>query len=237
MNYGELRAQLEEDLAWRLDELRHLRNSLLGGLEPASWPASALRAILVMQYAHLEGFAHNAFRLYIDAVNSQQLRAHELRPHLFASALVSEFDALRQGGNEQESGEGRLMRRANSQFKFVEKLRLLSNAVVTVDADHAVSMEMNFGADVLRRTLFMLGIPETEVDNSYYSSLEFVRRARNDIAHGSRRERVEPGLFEAHRSKCERFMNELVRLIGHAVQDEMYRPDGSESAVSLTPGT
>jgi hypothetical protein len=177
-----------------------------------------------MQYAHLEGFAHNAFKLYVDAVNAQGLPANELRPHLFATALVPEFDALRLGGNEQESNEGRLTRRANMQFRFVEKLRTLSVGEVAIDADHAVSMEMNFGADVLKRTLFMLGIPETEVDSSYFRSLEFVRRARNDIAHGARRERIDSSLFEAHRTKCEQFMNELARLISTAVRREWYRP-------------
>ena len=223
MNFEELRAQLEEDLAWRFDELRHLRNTLLGSLDRDNWPTSALRAILVMQYAHLEGFAHNAFRLYIDAINARKLRAHEIRPNLFACALTPEFDELRRGGSDQESVEGRLTRRANSQVKFVDKLRLLSSGEILIDADRSVSMEMNFGADVLRRTLFMLAIPESEVDLRYYSSLEFVRRARNDIAHGSRREVISSRLFSQHQRLCEQFMNELARIISAAVRQEWFK--------------
>lgn len=223
MNHTELRAQLEDDLSWRLDELRHLRNTLLGDLDRDQWPVSALRTILVMQYAHLEGFAGNAFRLYVDAVNSRALQPGEAQPHLFASALLPEFDALRMGSSEQESNEGRLTRRAHNQVYFVERLLQLSRGIITIDVEKAVSMEMNFGSDVLRRTLFMLGIPASAVDNSYYSSLEFVRRARNDIAHGSRRERIEPGLFEAHRLKCEQFMSELARLISSALIGEWFK--------------
>lgn len=230
MDYTELRIQLEDDLSWRLDELRHLRNVLLGNLERSSWPVSALRAILVMQYAHLEGFAGNAFHLYIDAVNSRGLQANDAQPHLFASALVPEFDALRQSGSEQETYEGRLTRRARNQVNFVERVLHLSAGTLAIDADKAISMEMNFGSDVLRRTLYMLGIPASEVDRNYYASLEFVRRARNDVAHGSRRERIEAGLFEAHRIKCEQFMNELVRLISAAVREEWFRA----GAVSVT---
>lgn len=225
MNYTELRAQLEDDLSWRLDELRHLRNTLLGDLDRDQWPVSAIRTILVMQYAHLEGFAGNAFRFYVDAVNSEELQPGVAQPHLFASALLPEFDALRMGGNDQESSEGRLTRRARNQVDFVARLLELSKSVIAIDAEKAVSMEMNFGSDVLRRTLFMLGIPFSSVDNSYYSSLEFVRRARNDIAHGSHRERIEPGLFEAHRVKCEQFMGELARLIGAAVSGEWFKAE------------
>jgi hypothetical protein len=118
--------------------------------------------------------------------------------------------------------EGRLTRRASMQVKFVDKLRVLSAGEVSIDADRSISMEMNFGADVLRRTLLMLAIPETEIDVSYYSSLEFVRRARNDVAHGSRKEVISARLFDRHQRVCEQFMNELARLIGAAVRQEWF---------------
>lgn len=177
-----------------------------------------------MQYAHLEGFAQNAFSLYVQAINDQQMSAKDLHPNLFACALVPEFDAIRLGiGNDQESEDGRLMRRAKLQVAFVEKVRALADQALSIDIDAAVSMEMNFGSDVLRRTLYRLGFPDNAVNRSHYNSLEFVRTARNDIAHGSRKERIEAGLFEAHRRKCEQFMNDLSRLITSAVDQEWYR--------------
>ncbi|MGI5162157.1 MAE_28990/MAE_18760 family HEPN-like nuclease [Microbispora sp. CA-102843] len=231
MDPADLRAQLEDDLAWRLDELRHLRNQLIGALGRDQWPIASMRAILVMQYAHLEGFSHNAFSLYVDAINTCRLDAKALHPHLFATALVPEFDAVRLGaGGDQESEHGRLTRRARSQVAFVTKILQLSESPLTIEADAAVSMEMNFGADVLRRTLYRLGIPESEVSKHYYESLEFVRRTRNDIAHGSRKEKIEPGLFDAHRRKCEQFMNDLARLISRAIANEWYKADAFSPA-------
>ncbi len=223
MNIADLRAELEEDLAWRLDELRHLRNDLLGARMPADWPVSALRAILVMQYAHLEGYSRNAFTLYVMAVNSQQLKSQELKPHLFASACTTEFEALRLPSPDTESEDGKLTRRAKKQLEFVERLRQLHDSVVTIDPDAAISMEMNFGRDVLRRTLFRLGIPDSAVSRSYLDSLEFVRNTRNDIGHGNRKERIPASLFQAHQRKCEQFMRDLGRLITTAVTSEYFR--------------
>lgn len=181
-----------------------------------------------MQYAHLEGFAQNAFSLYVKAINDGQMAAGELHPNLFACALVPEFDAIRLGSNnDQETEDGRLLRRAKLQVTFVQKVRDLTEQVLLLDPAKAVSMEMNFGADVLRRTLFRLGIPDDAVERSYFASLEFVRVTRNDIAHGSRKERIPSGLFEAHRQKCEEFMNDLSRLISLAVNEEWYKFDGS----------
>jgi hypothetical protein len=223
MDVSDIRSELEEDLTWRLDEIRHLRNTLLGDVDSAQWPVVAMRSILVLQYAHLEGFAKNTFSIYVSAVNQQTLRASEIHPHLFASALTEEFESVRRGAGDTESEDDRLTRRAKNQVQFVERLRTLSGEVCRIDVDSAVSMEMNFGRDVLRRTLYRLGIPEDSFDHAYYMALEFVRRTRNDIAHGDRKERIEPGAFEANIRKCEDFMNALNRLITRAVSEDMFK--------------
>ncbi|MGW4292780.1 MAE_28990/MAE_18760 family HEPN-like nuclease [Micromonospora chersina] len=223
MNLNDLRVQLEEDLAWRLDELRRLRNELLGSRRPEEWPVAALRSILVMQYAHLEGYARQAFTLYVTAINARKMQSHELKPHLFASACTAEFEALRLPSPDTESEDGKLTRRAKKQVEFVERIRTLHMSAVTIDPEAAISMEMNFGSDVLRRTLFRLGIPESEVSRSYFKSIEFVRNTRNDIAHGNRKERIPPGLFQAHQRTCEQFMQDLARLITTAVAREYFK--------------
>src|SRR5271154_5414976 len=223
MDVSDIRSELEEDLAWRLDEIRHLRNSLLGDVDRDQWPAVAMRSILVLQYAHLEGFARNCFSVYVTAVNRQTLSASELHPHLFASALIVEFEAVRRGVGDTESEDDRLTRRARNQVHFVQRLRALNDEVCQIDVDSTVSMEMNFGRDVLRRTLYRLGIPEDSFDHAYYTALEFVRRTRNDIAHGNRRDRIAPAEFEANIRKCEDFMSALNRLITRAVSEEMFK--------------
>ncbi|MEW2087556.1 MAE_28990/MAE_18760 family HEPN-like nuclease [Streptomyces sp. NPDC005283] len=228
MNVAELRAQLEEDLTWRLDELRHLRNRLLGSESEDKWSASSMRAILVMQYAHLEGFTRNAFALYVSVINSRQIVATQLQPQLLAAALGVEFDALRKnrGENEDEEEEGgKLTRRARNQVSFLQRLQELAAGPLEISADTAISVEMNLGRDVLRRCLYMLAIPMDEVSRAQYSSIEFVKNARNDIAHGSRKERISAGMFKAHTVKCEQFMNDLTRIITSATSKQLFRVD------------
>lgn len=219
----DVRAQLEEDLAWRLDELRHLRNSLLGDLPQDEWPASSLRTILVMQYAHLEGFAKVSFGLYVDAINARALPMTELQPSLMAAALTREFKSLQAGSSSDDSGtEDKLLRKARKQVAFLERLRTLGASDGLTIPDEAVSMEMNIGADVLKRTIFLLGMPEHTFNAAQLSSVEFVKNARNDIAHGSRRDRISPRMFDSHRSQCERFMADLSRIISTATSEEWF---------------
>ncbi|QWB24226.1 MULTISPECIES: MAE_28990/MAE_18760 family HEPN-like nuclease [Streptomyces] len=220
-----MRAQLEEDLAWRLDELRHLRNQLLGDSKRESWTAAAMRTILVMQYAHLEGFTRNSFHVYVTAINEASLNASELQPQLLASALASEFTALRRnvGADDDKDDEGRLTRRAQNEVAFTSKLLDVMAVPLTLTAEEAVSMEMNMGRDVLRRCLYLLAIPGDKVNKHQYNAIEFVKNARNDIAHGSRKERFSPALFEAHREKCEQFMRDLMRVITLAATEQWYK--------------
>ncbi|MET9255788.1 MAE_28990/MAE_18760 family HEPN-like nuclease [Streptomyces sp. NPDC003717] len=233
MNVAELRAQLEEDLAWRLDELRHLRNRLLGDEIESEWSVSSMRAILVMQYAHLEGFTRNAFALYVSAINSRKMTAGQLKPQLLAAALGVEFDALRKNKGEhddEDEEEGKLTRRARNHVSFLQRLQELTAGHLEISSDTAISMEMNMGRDVLRRCLYMLAIPIDEVSRAQYSSIEFVKNARNDVAHGSRKERISSGMFKSHAIKCEQFMKDLTRIITSAMSRQLFLAESDATA-------
>ena len=221
MNVAEMRAQLEADILWRLDEIRHLRNLLLQGEEPEKASVYSLRAILVMQYAHLEGFTRTALSLYIDAINSQRLSAKSLRPELLAAALAGEFDTLRRGV-PASGDDGKMTTRARHQIAFVQRLQELSEGPVSIAAEVAVSLEMNLGSDVLKKCLVALGISTEKVARDQYSAIDFVKNVRNDIAHGGRKEKIPGGLFSAHLKKCEEFMNELARVLTRAVSEKWF---------------
>ncbi|MEU2683633.1 MAE_28990/MAE_18760 family HEPN-like nuclease [Streptomyces hygroscopicus] len=222
MNVSEMRAELEDDMAWRLDEIRHLVNHLLGDKKAGEASVYSLRAILVMQYAHIEGFTRNALALYVKAINARQIPAKELQPELLSAALGAEFDGLRRG-SEARDGEGKLTTRARQQVAFVRKLQELAEGPVSIAAEVAASMEMNLGSDVLKRALVNLAIPVDKVANDQYSSIEFVKRVRNDIAHGSRKEKIPEGMFSEHLKRCERFMSGLSRVLTQALSEQWFR--------------
>jgi len=229
---AEFRAELEEDLAWRLEELLHLRRELLSEPDMAKWSTASMRTILVMQYAHLEGFVRNTMALYVQIINEGGHVASSLKAELIASALAKEFRTLRQGiedgsgtgpqATSDASEAGRLTRRAQREVQFVHRVRDFERSAIRIDADEAVSMEMNLGSDVLKRSFYALCVAESGLDSTYYRTLEFIRKTRNDVAHGSRTQRIPPGLFEAHRKKSELFMGELQRLMTRAVREEWY---------------
>ena len=77
MNAIELRALLEHEIAWRQDELRTIRNALnTGGADEET--TEHRRTLIVMSYAHLEGFVKQALGTYADHINRTRMPCGEL---------------------------------------------------------------------------------------------------------------------------------------------------------------
>ena len=76
MNIAELRAELEADRAWREDEIRNFQNR--GAAIPEEQEQKRYRrALILLLYAHFEGFCKFAFTLYATAVSSSGISCGE----------------------------------------------------------------------------------------------------------------------------------------------------------------
>lgn len=220
----EVRSELEAELTWRRTELRVIRNRLLFPVPDGEDLDRVLRTLVVLQYAHLEGFAKQALGIYASAINAEAIPSTEANRRLVASGLVVEIDALRSpAGGEAESGDGPKMRRARREVDFVDKLFSLIESHVVLNVDEVVSLDMNLSADVLKRCLFRLGIDPERISSSQYAGLEFVRRMRNSVAHGGRTRPVPKAEFDAHVSKTNDLMEDLVRLVHQACKWGWFR--------------
>lgn len=87
----DIRAQLEEELTWRRDEIRLLRNQL-SNIRKENDQRRYRKALIVMLYSHYEGFCSTAFQIYIKAINDARLKRRELNHHLAACSFSKEFD-------------------------------------------------------------------------------------------------------------------------------------------------
>ena len=94
MNLTELWTQIEEELAWRHDELRFLNNQI-ELLEGDDEKKKLRRAALLMVYAHFEGFTKFSFDLYITAINNENLKCRDVTATILACSFNDIFKALR----------------------------------------------------------------------------------------------------------------------------------------------
>src|SRR5437763_7460 len=92
-----VRAELEYERTWRLDELRFLEN-LVSLIEFEDDRRRLRKALVVMLYSHYEGFCKVALLIYLHAVNRAGLKCADVNDALAAAALAPLFDMVVSGG-------------------------------------------------------------------------------------------------------------------------------------------
>jgi hypothetical protein len=222
-------AELEQDLAWRHDELRLLSNTM-SSLRREGERDRFRRAQLVMLYAHVEGFCKVAFLIYIKAINQSGTPISSISDELVASAFDDLFHALQFGDQKGKVFSSKLP--ADPKLHIVARRRdfiaeyenILRRRILLPDS--TVNTESNLGSTVMRRNLFRLGFSEDRMAE-YDQSLDELVNRRNNIAHGSDDSIVKATDYDRLQKSVFRAMDELALVIVDAIDQSSYLYLGS----------
>lgn len=179
-------AQLEQELAWRHQEIRLLSNSrnVLKRESERDW---FRRAQLVMLYAHAEGFCKISLLIYVRALNGLNLKRSAYSDSLVASSFGELFHALQFGDEkgkvfaEPLPADPKLHIDARRR-DLIAGFESLMNQRFNLP-ESTVNTESNLSSIVLRRNLFRLGFP-LDLMSEYDVHLDELVNRRNNIAHG-----------------------------------------------------
>lgn len=235
MNRDDIRAELELELNWRFDEMRWLRNQL--PVEEtkrisADQAIASRRTLLVMTYAHFEGFVKQAFSIYAEAINAESIPCGSLNSALVASTMARELKDLRSPAavtdvseTDHERKRKRQLRTAERETKFVETIRTIDSNVRELPVDQVVSTDSNLSPAVLRRNLYRLGF-DPEAFEKYDGIVEFVLQTRNDVAHGKKTNAIPIKKMQKAMQDLRLLMTAIVQLIDQAVRMGHFRAAG-----------
>jgi hypothetical protein len=225
MNIEDLRAQLESEHTWRADEIRLLRNNL--STLPSGDQDRARKALVVMLYAHLEGFCKAAFSIYVEAVNGEQISCSDVN---FAIATATVADAI--GALEDPSRKSDFFRqtmpddsalhRFARQREFMERLSELLSRPVRIPTDLVVDTESNLSPRVLRKILFRLGFDHLSLEPEEGLVKQLVN-ARHDIAHGKFKTGYPADQYVRVEAAAFRVIETVKHLIWSALSEQWYR--------------
>lgn len=193
MNLEDIYAQIELELEWRTEEIRFFQNTF-SGITLVEKQDQSRRALILLLYAHFEGFCKFTLNLYINVVNQENISCGEANIALAAATLSDVFKELR--NPEKKCDEFRkslpddtaLHRFARDQ-EFIERTSSINERKLHIP-DSVVDTESNLKPVVLRKNLFKLGFPH----DSLREIEGFIHRLlyhRNTIAHGSSREGIQ----------------------------------------------
>lgn len=224
MNLEQIWVEVEEDLQWRMDEIRFLSNHLIN-LPSEESKDKFRRSVALMLYAHFEGYCKFLFLTYIKAVNQEALTCKDVNFALAASSMSRIFSQLRNPDGKSEffrrllPEEGKLHRFARD-VEFIENMQALEQTPVNI-SDEIASTESNLKPIVLSKILYYLGF-DHESFKALEGDIHKLLNMRNKIAHGEQREGVTEADYNKVSTSTFRIMNESKRIIMQSLTDRSF---------------
>ena len=200
-----LETAFEVDLAWRRKELSSLYLAALSSVPLSEAQHRAVRAGIVLSYAHLEGFTRQAARCYFDYVRGRNLAYGELAVG-FLALKISKI------ANQVTSKASYYKEAANLLTVHLE-------TAAELPEPDAISANSSLSFSQFREMLFCINIdPSPFVTKEHFFDKVLLER-RNAIAHGEFRRPSLDDYLEIHTGVVE-ILDELQnRLIDAAISE------------------
>jgi hypothetical protein len=219
---AQIRAELEDDLSWRRDEIRNLRNL---DTTKVGKPGETCRrrALLVLLYAHLEGFTKFALERYATVINECRVAISDVKRALSAAALADKFKLYRMSdAGDPFDPTGNRARQVTRDAELIADIFSLQNQPVSIPVDVVTSADSNLTPSILRRNLTSLGLEDASFTR-YIGTLDGLLKLRNNIAHGANLNLPSDPSFEKLEQKIFDLCEEVMRAVYESVRDEDYR--------------
>lgn len=225
MSLNDVRAELEEELTWRANEMRFFRNRLTD-LSDVADQERYCKSLVVMLYAHFEGFWKAAFTIYLSELNRMSLSCGVAVDNIVAASMAELFQSLNDPNKKSDffrksAPDDTGLHRFGRHAEFAGRLQDVLASTVDVPIDLVLDTESNLTPTVVRKTLFRMGFDHEEFKSDEGTVNQLLRR-RNDIAHGSARSGVQVTAYRTLESSVMGIMHRVVVFIFEALDKQKY---------------
>jgi hypothetical protein len=241
MKLADVRSELEDELEWRLEELRFFKNQL-AGLRSDIERSRFRRALVVMLYSHFEGFWKAAFSIYVKAVNSEAVLCRDATHSLVAASLYDLLAGLTDSQKKHpffraKAPDDNKLHQLHRQIEFLSRLPDMDAIRLDIPSEKVVDPESNLKPDVIRKNLFRLGFPY-DMFEPHEGTVHQLLNRRNNIAHGSTRLGIDEVEFDKLEKAVMDIMEEVVKVLFDWLRTKKYlRTPPAIPAPSAVPST
>jgi hypothetical protein len=224
MNLATLRAELESDQAWREEEIRSFQNRG-STIEDEEELNRYRRALVLLLYAHYEGFCKFAFTLYATAINNSGISCGEATYAIAAASLNDMFRNLRNPEKKcdlfrRELPEDAKLHQFAREREFIERTAEVERRLVNIP-DGVVDTESNLTPVVLKKNLYRLGLPHDQFE-AHDGEIHQLLNIRNGVSHGELKDGVREPLYTRLRAATFAIMSGLAAGIMTALAVKAY---------------
>lgn len=225
MSLASIRAELEAELTWREDEIRFFRNQL-ANIAGYSRKMQYRRALVVMLYAHYEGFCKFALEQYVKSINKAALKCGDVTAAVVAGSWRAIFQAIESGDQKAKVFKDQLpndekLHRFARRREFVERLVDLQECTAAIP-DDTIDTESNLWPVVMRKNLYLVGL-DHESFSQHDGTISQLMRRRNNISHGLEKDGIRGLDYESLERAVFAIMEDLMDLVMEAITDEKYK--------------
>jgi hypothetical protein len=221
----DIRGELEEEPTWRRDEIRFLRNQI-ANMHSDAEKDTYRRSLVVMLYAHYEGFCKAALLQYVRAINAANLTCSEAISAIVATSWMNIFKEIE--NTETKSRVFRALLPDDSQLHrfarrrhFVEQIDEFHQMPATLP-DEAVDVDDNLSPIVMKKVLYRVGI-DHEAFAYHDGDILLLLSRRNNISHGVERKGIDEKSYEKLETAVFTIMDDLMGLVIDAIKNEMFK--------------
>lgn len=227
MNVADIRAEFEDELRWRTEELRFFKNQLTN-FRSEDERTRFRRALIVMLYSHFEGFWKAAFSIYLNALNAESIQCKDAAHCLVAA---THFDLLSSLASQKKATflnwtppDDPGLHMLHRQVEFFARLDDVGATTLDIP-ENVVDPESNLKPDVIRKNLFRLGIPH-DLFQSHEGTVHKLLNKRNNVAHGATRLGVNEDEFNELERAVLDIMEDIVKLLFDWLRTRKYLKSG-----------
>lgn len=225
MNLEEVRAQLEEELTWRRDEIRFLHNQL-SYIKKEEEKMRYRKALVVMLYSHFEGFCKIALSIYAHTINQENLSCSLVTDEIMASSLATVFQDFENMNKKstlfrRDLPDDRTIHRFARQVELISVLNQIWMLHAEIPVDDVVDTEANLKPPIMRKILYRLGLPHDAFKENE-GKIHLLLNYRNNISHGAAKDGISEKTYQEIQSATTEIMSSLIKILTSALSDTKY---------------
>ena len=210
-----MRTNLENELAWRQEDLAFFKNQLNNFNDDIS-KNKYRKSMVLMLYSHLEGFVKISLQIYIEYINSLNLERSKVNSNLVVSSMQKELNAYDNLDRKcvifkRDLPDDTRLHRFYRRVDLLDNIEKFKNEKIHIE-DHTIDTESNLWYIVLQKNLFKVGLP-VDMFKEHATDIDALVNRRNSLAHGDMRAGVSEREYENWERKVYLIFSEINRLL------------------------
>lgn len=217
----EFRSELEDSLTWRITEYIALKNLIKDNKN-----VSVVKSLVVMLYAHFEGFFKDCMEIYIKYVNSSARLLKDFNDSIIAASLSREFSSF-----EDMNRKCKELTSPPPSEDYLHKFHRRKELTITFNSNYlhkqirikenVINTKSNLSYDVFQANMFILGLDYNKFD-SEKTNINRLVNLRNSIAHGSQKDPIEFHELEELEKNILLLMEDMIKYLYQYCYDNKY---------------